>query len=198
MGRGLNYKQITKLVEKNSKILDLGCGDGYLLKKLIDEKNVTGIGIEISGNEIIKALERGLSVIQGDIDKGLSQFKDKSFDYTILNQTLQSTQKPDYVIEEMLRVSKKAIVAFPNFAYWRIRFYLFFNGKMPKSRALPYEWYNTPNIHLNTIEDFFEFCKSRGINIIDSIYLAKKRARKGILKPLANMFSEEAIFVISK
>lgn len=198
MGRTLNYKQITKLISENSTILDLGCGDGYLFKKLVDEKKVTGIGVEINQNEAVKAIERGLSVIQGDIDKGLKEFGDKAFDYAILNQTLQSTEKPDYVIDEMLRVSKKAIVAFPNFAYWRVRFYLFFKGKMPKSKALPYEWYNTPNIHLNTIEDFFEFCKSRNINIIDSIYLAKNKARKGISKPLANFFSEEVIFVLSK
>ena len=198
MSRGLSYRQITNLIDEGAKILDLGCGDGYLLKKLIDEKHVSGIGIEIDQDKVIKSIERGLSVIQGDLDKGLKQFADKTFDYAILNQTLQSTERPDYVLSEMLRVSKKAIVAFPNFAYWRVRFYLFFNGKMPKSKALPYEWYNTPNIHLNTIEDFFEFCKSRGIEIIDSIYLAKRRARKGILKPLANFFSEEAIFVLTK
>ncbi|MDO5436892.1 MAG: methionine biosynthesis protein MetW [bacterium] len=198
MGRTLNYKQITKLIKENSKILDLGCGDGYLFKKLVCEKNVSGIGIEIDGKEVIKSMERGLNVIHGDIDKGLKQFEDKTFDYAILNRTLQSTEKPDFVIDEMLRVSKKAIVAFPNFAYWRVRFYLFFKGKMPKSKSLPYEWYNTPNIHLNTIEDFFEFCKNRQINIIDSIYLAKNKARKRILKPLANFFSEEAIFVLTK
>lgn len=198
MGRTLNYKQITKLIKENSKILDLGCGDGYLFKKLVCEKNVSGIGIEIDGEEVIKSMERGLNVIHGDIDKGLKQFEDKTFDYAILNRTLQSTEKPDFVIDEMLRVSKKAIVAFPNFAYWRVRFYLFFKGKMPKSKSLPYEWYNTPNIHLNTIEDFFEFCKNRQINIIDSIYLAKNKARKRILKPLANFFSEEAIFVLTK
>ncbi len=198
MGKTLNYEQITKLVDENSKILDLGCGDGYLFKKLITEKKAYGVGIEINQNEAIKAISKGLSVIQGDIDKGLSQFEDKSFDYAILNQTLQSTEKPDFVVDEMLRVSKKAIVAFPNFAYWRVRFYLFFKGKMPKSKALPYEWYNTPNIHLNTIEDFFEFCKNKNITIIDSIYLAKNKARKRILKPLANFFSEEAIFVLTK
>lgn len=198
MGKTLNYSQITKLVPKGAKILDLGCGDGYLFKKLVNEKNVTGVGIEINEDEAIKAIEKGLSVIQGDIDKGLKQFFDKSFDYAILNQTVQSTDRPDYVIEEMLRVSKCAIVSFPNFAYWRVRFYLFFKGKMPKSKALPYEWYNTPNIHLNTIEDFFEFCKKRDIKILEAVYLAKNKARKKILKPLANFFSEEAIFVISK
>jgi len=198
LGNTLNYKQITNLVDENSKILDLGCGDGFLFKKLVDEKHVTGVGIEIDQNNVVKTMEKGLPVIQGDIDKGLKQFGDKTFDYAILNRTLQSTDHPDYVLEEMLRVSKKAIVAFPNFAYWRVRFYLFFKGKMPKSRALPYEWYNTPNIHLNTIEDFFEFCKTRQIRIIDAVYLAKKRARKGISKPFANFFSEEAIFVLTK
>ncbi len=198
MGKTLNYKLITKLVPEGSKILDLGCGDGYLFKKLVVEKKVRGIGIEIDEDAAISAIEKGLPIIQGDIDKGLKQFADKSFDYAILNQTVQSTDKPDYVIEEMLRTSKNAIVAFPNFGYWRVRFYLFFKGKMPKSRALPYEWYNTPNIHLNTVNDFFEFCKKRDIKILEAVYLAKNRARKRILKPLANFFSEEAIFVISK
>ena len=188
LGRTLNYKQITKLVKEGSKILDLGCGDGYLFKKLVDEKKVTGVGIEIDENAVIKTMERGLSVIQADLDKGLSQF----------GNTLQSTDKPDYVLEEMLRVGKKAIVSFPNFGYWKVRFYLLFKGKMPKSRALPYEWYNTPNIHLNTVEDFFDYCKKNDINIIDCIYLAKKKARKKVIKPFANFFSEEAIFVISK
>ena len=198
MGRTLNYKQITKLVEPNSRILDLGSGDGYLFKKLVDEKQVKGVGVEINQEEVIKAMEKGLPIIQGDIDEGLKQFPDKSFDYAILNQTLQSTDKPDYVLEEMLRVSKKAIVSFPNFGYWRVRCYLFFKGKMPKSKALPYEWYNTPNIHLNTIKDFFYFFKIHNITILESIYLAKKKARKRIIKAVANLLSEEAIFVITK
>lgn len=112
MGRTLNYKQITKLVEPNSRILDLGSGDGYLFKKLVDEKNVKGVGVEINQEEVIKAMEKGLPIIQGDIDEGLKQFPDKSFDYAILNQTLQSTDKPDYVLEEMLRVSKKPLYLF--------------------------------------------------------------------------------------
>ena len=198
LGRTLNYTEITKLIKEGSKIIDLGCGDGYLFKKLTDEKHVTGVGIEINQNYAIKTMEKGLPVIQADLDKGLPQFGDKTFDYAILNRTLQSTERPDYVLSEMLRVGKKVIVSFPNFAYWRVRFYLFFKGKMPKSKALPYEWYNTPNIHLNTIEDFFEFCKLNQIEILDSIYLAKNKARKGILKPLANFFSEEAIFVLTK
>ena len=194
----LNYDVIVNLVKEKSKILDLGCGSGALFKMLADKKQANGVGVEIDEKCVIESLEKGLSVIQGDLDEGLKQFPDKSFDYAILNQTLQSTDKPDYVLEEMLRVSKKAIVSFPNFGYWRVRCYLFFKGKMPKSKALPYEWYNTPNIHLNTIKDFFEFCKIHNITILESIYLAKKKARKRIIKAVANLLSEEAIFVITK
>ncbi len=195
----LNYNAIIKLVKEKSKILDLGCGSGALFKMLVEQKKVTGVGVEIDENCVIEALEKGLSVIQGDLDEGLKQFPDKSFDYAILNQTLQSTNNPEYVIEEMLRVAKRSIVSFPNFAYWKVRFYLFFMGKMPKSRALPYEWYNTPNIHLLTVNDFFEFCRKRNIKIEESVYLTRKKARSGILiRTITNFFTEEAVFVISK
>ncbi|MBR3605752.1 MAG: methionine biosynthesis protein MetW, partial [Candidatus Gastranaerophilales bacterium] len=144
----LNYKVVCDLIEKNSKVLDLGCGNGELLELLKKEKEVKGFGVEINQDSLLEALVKGLSVIQGDIDKGLDEFKDQTYDYAILNQTLQSTKYPEMIIEEMLRVAKKGIVSFPNFAYWRVRFYLFFKGKMPKSKQLPYEWYDTPNIHL--------------------------------------------------
>ena len=156
-GLHLNYSIITNIIEENARVLDLGCGNGYLLKLLKDTKKVKGNGIEISQSEVIQCLEKGLSVIQGDIDEGLKQFSDKSYDYVVLNQTLQSTCNPHYVLEEMLRVGKKCIVSFPNFAYWRVRFNFFFSGNMPKSKVLPFEWYNTPNIHLLTIKDFFEY-----------------------------------------
>lgn len=195
----LNYKVIVQLVKENSKILDLGCGEGMLFKMLVDEKNAKGTGVEIDEKCVIKALQKGLSVIQGDLDEGLKQFPDKSFDYCILNQTLQSTNQPEYVVEEMLRVGKSCIVSFPNFAYWKVRFYLFFKGKMPKSKHLPFEWYNTPNIHLLTVNDFFEFCKKRNIKIDEALYLTRKKVRRGFLmRTIKNFFSEEAIFVISK
>lgn len=195
----LNYKVVCDLIEKNSKVLDLGCGDGELLELLKKEKNAKGFGVEINQDCLLEALVKGLSVIQGDIDKGLDEFQDKTYDYAILNQTLQSTKYPEMIINEMLRVAQKCIVSFPNFAYWRVRFYLFLKGKMPKSEQLPYEWYNTPNIHLLTISDFFEFCKKRNIKIEKSVYLTRNKSRSGFLiKHIANFFSQEVVFVISK
>lgn len=198
-GLHLNYSIIGDIIEKGSKVLDLGCGEGDLLKMLVEQKNCTGVGIEINQQNAISAIEKGLSIIQGDIDEGLKDFADNEYDYVILNQTLQSTEKPDFVIEEMLRVGKKVVVSFPNFAYWRVRFYLFFNGKMPKSNMLPFEWYDTPNIHLLTVNDFFEFCKKRDIKITNSIYMNRAKVIKNFFKKtMTNLFTEEAIFVITR
>ena len=198
-GLRLNYSIIEGIIEGGAKVLDLGCGDGTLLKQLVDRKNIQGIGIEIDQESVISAIEKGLSVIQGNIDDGLKEFADNEYDWVILNQTVQSTDKPDYVINEMLRVGKKVVVSFPNFAYWKVRFYLMFKGKMPKSKMLPFEWFNTPNIHLLTINDFFEFCKKRDINISKAVYMTRAKIRKGILmRSISNFFAEEVIFVISK
>ena len=194
-----NYNHIVPLIENGTKVLDLGCGDGTLLKKLIDEKNVHGKGIEINQENVIEALHKGLSIIQGDIDEGLEDFADNEMDYVILNQTLQSTQNPDFVIKEMLRVGKHAVVSFPNFAYWRIRFYLLFKGKMPKSKMLPFEWYDTPNIHLLTVRDFFDYCEKRDIKISKSILTRRgKVVNSRLRRTFADIFAEEVIFVIQK
>lgn len=186
------------MIPENSTVLDLGCGDGTLLKMLKDKK-IKARGIEINQNKVIKCLEKGLSVVQGDIDEGLAEYPDKSVDYIILNQTLQSTEKPDYVIKEMLRVGRKIVVSFPNFAYWRIRFYLFFHGKMPKSKMLPFEWYDTPNIHLLTLADFYDFIEKFGLKIEKTICMTRAKVRNGLFCRLFdNFFAEEVIFVISK
>ena len=198
-GLHLNYTIILDIVKQNSRILDLGCGDGTLMKHLKERKNAKIQGIEISQDEVIKCLSKGLSVIQGNIDEGLKQFQQNSYDYVILNQTLQSTLNPEYVIEEMLRVGKKCIVSFPNFAYWRVRLDYLLNGRMPKSRILPFEWYNTPNIHLLTIKDFFEFAQKHNFKILEGIYTTKANIKKGIQYNIfSNLLAEEAIFVISK
>ncbi len=195
----VNYSVITEFIEKGSRVLDLGCGEGGLLKMLIDKKHCSGSGIEIDQNNVISSIQKGLSVVQGDIDEGLKEFMDNEYDYVILNQTLQSTEKPDYVIEEMLRVGKKCVVSFPNFGYWRVRFYLFFKGRMPKSRMLPFCWYDTPNIHLLTVEDFFDFCKQRNINIKKQVYIKRGKISKNPFTGfLTNLLCEEAVFVIER
>ena len=191
-----NYNVVSTLIPRGVKVLDLGCGDGTLLDMLRREKGVSGVGVEINQDMVLRSIEKGLSIIQDDIDEGLKAFCDKEYDFVILNQTLQSTEKPDYVIDEMLRVGKKVIVSFPNFGYWKIRAYLFFNGKMPKSEKLPYEWYNTPNIHLLTIKDFYEFCRKRNIKIEKTIFLTDSKETKIPMWDKINC--DEAVFVVSR
>jgi methionine biosynthesis protein MetW len=198
-GLYLNYSIISDIIEKNAKVLDLGCGSGELLKLLKEKKNVSGRGIEIDQDNVISCIEKGISVFQGDLDEGLAEYKDKSYDYVVLNQTLQWTKKPDYVMTEMLRVGKKGVISFPNFAYWRVRLQLFFGGHMPKSKILPFDWYNTPNIHLLTINDFRRFCKENNISIINEVYTTRSCVKKGFIDGLfSNLFSEEAIFIVTR
>ena len=198
-GLRLNYSIITDIIDEGAKVLDLGCGNGTLLAKLVNEKSVKGIGVEINQDLVISSLEKGLSIIQGDIDAGLKEFGDKEYDWIVLNQTLQTTEKSDYVIEEMLRVGKKAVVSFPNFAYWKVRSYLFFKGRMPNSKILPFYWYDTPNIHLLTINDFYDFCKQRDIKILKSVFMTRANVKKNfVTRLLSNFFAEEVVFVISK
>jgi methionine biosynthesis protein MetW len=161
-----DFAAIAGWVRVGSSVLDLGCGDGSLLKYLRDSRRVTGYGVEIDDDRVLACVKNGIDVIQGDIERGLSEFEDRSFDYVILSQTLQAVRNSERIIHEMLRVGREGIVTFPNFGYWKNRLQVA-TGHMPVSDNLPYEWHETPNIHLCTIEDFEGFCASRGVKILE-------------------------------
>ena len=167
------FKVIADLIEKEKKVLDVGCADGTLMKFLKDNKNIDIRGLEISKEKVQECIAKGLTVIEGNAEKDLKQFPDKSFDYVILSQTLQAFLNPELVLNELLRVGKKAIITIPNFGYWRVRLHLLLKGTMPITKTLPDEWYNTPNLHMCTIKDFDNFVKSRNIKIFKSIALNK-------------------------
>jgi methionine biosynthesis protein MetW len=170
------YNLISRLVKADSSVLDLGCGNGDLLAKLKREKNITkSQGIEIDEQAIYKCVEKGLSVFHGDIDTGLAEYEDKSFDYVILYQSFQQVKKPDVVMEEALRVGKDVIVGFPNFAYFTARYHLALRGRAPITRSLPFEWFDTPNIHFLSIADFVGYCRQRQIKIVKSYYVNKDK-----------------------
>ncbi len=190
----LDLRLICSLVEPGSTVLDLGCGDGELMELLIQERQVTARGVEISEEGIYRCIARGLSVHHGDLDEGLEDYPDNSFDYVILSQTLQAVRKPKLVLQEMLRVGRLGIVTFPNFAFWQARLDLALRGRMPKTSDLPYEWYDTPNIHLTTIEDFLDLCRAEGILVVEALYLSGERR----VKLFPNLLARTALFVIRK
>ena len=169
------FKIIANLIEKNSRVLDVGCGDGTLMQFLKNNKEIDIRGIEISKNNVQKCFTKGLTVIEGDAEKDLIQFPDGSFDFVILSQTLQAFLSPETVIKELLRVWKKAIVTVPNFGFWKVRLHLLVKGTMPITKNLPDEWYNTPNLHMCTIKDFYNFCENRKIKLDKSLALHNEK-----------------------
>jgi len=194
------FKIIAELIETNTRVLDVGCGDGTLMEFLKNNKKIDIRGIEISKNNVQQCIGKGLTVIEGDAEKDLSQFPDGSFDFVILSQTLQAFLNPEKVISELLRVGKKAIVTIPNFGYWKVRLHLLVKGTMPVTRTLPEEWYNTPNLHMCTIRDFFNFCERREINLYNSIALQNLKSSKITNSNLAlkNLTAVLGIFLIEK
>ncbi|MBD1151808.1 methionine biosynthesis protein MetW [Pelagibacterales bacterium SAG-MED22] len=194
------FQVIAELIEKEKKVLDVGCGDGILMEFLKNNKNTNIRGLEISKSKVQECIAKGLTVIEGNAEKDLKQFPDKSFDYVVLSQTLQAFLDPELVINELLRVGKKAIVTIPNFGYWRIRLHLLLKGTMPITKTLPDEWYNTPNIHMCSIKDFFHFVKSRDIKIFKS--LAINNQNVSIINysnlTIKNFFADLGIFLIEK
>ena len=196
----VDLQWIAGMIEPRSRVLDVGCGDGQFLGYLVHERHVDGRGIELSMEGVKASIEAGLSVIQGDADTDLKDYPDNAFDYVVLSQTLQAMVQPKVVLSHLLRIGKRAIVSFPNFAHWRARLYLGILGKMPVSKTLPYQWYDTPNIHLCTIRDFVALCRELGIVIeTQKILDAEGHVRQvGPWLFSANLLGEQAVYLLRK
>ena len=188
------------LIDANSRVLDVGCGDGSLLLHLKKIKNIDGRGLEIDQKRVQESVAKGLAVIEGDAEKDLVDYPNASFDFAILNQSLQQFHDPRKVLDELLRVAKKAIITIPNFGYWKVRLNLLFKGTMPVTENLPHTWYNTPNLHMCTIKDFYNLCKLDNIEIVKSISVSSDKVsniQKSNLE-VKNLISEIGIFLIKK
>jgi methionine biosynthesis protein MetW len=189
-----DHQIIVNIVHEGAHVLDLGCGNGELLSVLRRQKRALVQGIELDEDQMHKCVENGLTVLQGDIESGLVDYPDQSFDYVILNQIMQEIKKADFVIQEALRVGHNVIVGFPNFAHISARLTLFLHGKTPINEALPYYWFETPNIRFLTIRDFVDYCRKKDINIEQEYYLGKAN----LIKFFPNLFALNAVFVITR
>jgi len=193
LGRS-DYAIISEIIEPESKVLDLGCGEGELLAWLAENKRVQARGVEISGPRVQRAIAKGVSVYQGDIEQGLTDYPDAAFDYVILSQTLQETMRPLKVLREMLRVGRRGIVAFPNFGHWRVRWSHLVSGSSPRTPLFPHSWYDSPNIHFLTVKDFIDLASKEGWTIERSIFLAGHHQ----VSAMPNLMAEVAVFQFRK
>ena len=193
------FKIIANLLPPQSRVLDVGCGDGTLIEALIKEKSIDARGIELGENNVKACISKGLSVIEGNAETELNQFPDKAFDFVILSQTLQAFYQPENVLEQLLRIGNSVIISIPNFGYWKIRAKLLFFGKMPVTKSLPYSWYNTPNLHMCSIKDFYHFCELKKIKIekVVGINGEKISSIYRINLEMKNLLSEVGIFLVS-
>ncbi len=193
LGRS-DYAIIGEIVEPNTKVLDLGCGEGELLEWLAANKGVEARGVELSGSKVQKAIARGVSVFQCDMEEGLADYPDQTFDYVILSQTLQEARQPRKVLREMLRVGRRAIVAFPNFGHWRVRLSMMFSGRAPRTSLFPYEWFESPNIHILTVQDFEALAALEGLTVERRYFLSGRRK----VEFLPNLTAEVAVFLVRR
>jgi len=192
LGRS-DYAIIGEIVEPKSRVLDLGCGEGELLQWLMESKGVEARGVEISRERVQRAIARGVSVFQGDIDEGLADYPDGAFDYVILSQTLQETHHPRRVLREMLRVGRRAIVAFPNFGHWRVRLSMLLSGRAPRTHLFPYAWYESPNIHFLTVRDFEDLAAAEGFTVERRFCLSGRHS----IAMLPNLLAEVGVFLVT-
>lgn len=198
MSSRADFDILQQWVRPSSRVLDLGCGDGGLLQSLAQQKNVQGYGIENDRALIVASLNNGINVIEQNLNEGLTDFTDNSFDTVLMTQALQVVSRPDQVLEEMLRVGKECIVTFPNFGNWRARWHLAIRGRMPVTKQLDYEWYNTPNIHFCTVRDFEVLCRERGIQVLNRVMVSERFPDQSLKQLCPNSFAETAIYHLSK
>jgi len=195
-----DLRAIADMIEPSASVLDVGCGEGDLLSYLQQEKKILGRGIELSQSGVNRCISRGLSVIQGDADIDLSYYPDTAYDFVVLSQTLQTLRQPKEVLQHLVRIGKHAVVSVPNFGHWKNRLYLMTKGKMPVTKSLAYEWYDTPNIHFCTIDDFTNLCKSLKLTIEKSLYITETGVSSAVSNhPFsANLFGQHGIFMVRK
>ena len=194
----VDLRLIAEMIEPGARVLDVGCGDGQLLQHLVEHREVTGRGIELSQSGVNACVARGLSVVQGDADTDLGDYPTQAFDYVVLSQTLQATHRPREVVSELVRIGSKAVISFPNFGYWQVRWRLLTHGRMPRTGTLPHPWHENPNIHLCTIRDFGDLCGTLGVVVERRVALDRRGRTSPFLKTdgLANTFGAQAVFLL--